>query len=292
MSERLSIIVPSCGRPTLAAALESIRAQPLWPGDEVLLITDGPVPWAARLFRRLGLPGRCRQMPPARDWGATQRNAGLALARGDYLLFQDDDDVYLPGALAAVRTALREAPGRPHVFRMRYAVTGAVLWHEPVLALGNVSTQMLAVPRRPDLVPWDPQHGHDYRFLKANLGLWPDGALVWRPEVVTLIRPHEAAVEPPRPESCPWRKAERGGAAWCELVRRFSGVTSRRLCRVAADACTACLRGPAPSPAQPGPVVASLVYAAAEEVLARGGVPGCSAKRAGQVQAWAEQHLG
>src|SRR5262245_34950248 len=108
-----SVIVPTCGRPSLAATLESLAGQ-LERGDEVLLIADGAQPEAERLWHRAGLPGRYRETAPTADWGASQRNLGLDLARGTYLLFMDDDDAYLPGALAVMRRAVEAAPDRPH----------------------------------------------------------------------------------------------------------------------------------------------------------------------------------
>src|SRR5262245_60390730 len=137
MSFRFSIIVPTCGRPSLQFTLQSIRNQELLAGDEILLVTDGAHPVAAELFRRSNLPGRCIQTERTDDFGGSQRNLGMRLARGDYLLFMDDDDKYTANAFALIRAALQTAPSRPHLFRMRYAVNNAILWTAPTLALGN-----------------------------------------------------------------------------------------------------------------------------------------------------------
>src|SRR5262245_51048996 len=134
-----SVIVPTCGRPSLAATLASLQGQ-LERGDEVLCIADGTQPEAERIWHRAGLPRRYRETAPTADWGASQRNQGLDLARGSHLLFMDDDDVYTPGALAVMRRAVEADPETPHIFRMRFATAawglpaGAVIWHTPDLA--------------------------------------------------------------------------------------------------------------------------------------------------------------
>src|SRR5205085_10755047 len=127
VSFRFSIIVPTCGRQSLRRTLQSIHSQALLDGDEVLLVADGPVPLAEELFAESGLPGRCLATPATRDFGGSQRNRGMDEARGDYLLFMDDDDVFTPCAIQTIRAALQEAPDRPHLFRMRYAASGRVL---------------------------------------------------------------------------------------------------------------------------------------------------------------------
>jgi hypothetical protein len=296
---RFSIIVPTWGRRSLERTLHSIAEQELAAGDEVLLVTDGSVPFAGELFSAAGLPGRCAATPATRDFGGSQRNHGMDLAHGDYLLFMDDDDAFTPGAFRTIRAALREAPVRPHLFRMRYAADGRVLWADRSLTLGNVSTQMIVLPNRPDLARWDSKHGHDYRFLRDNLPRWPAGSLVWREEVICLIRPRQspAVANPPRGplpvEECPYRSVmvAGDGRATCRLVEQILGAEDRRLSEVRRDACSACCAAPAPSPVEINPVVASLLYAATERIVEAGGVPGCSAGRAAGLQAWAELYL-
>lgn len=164
---RLSVIVPTTGRATLARTLDSIRAQ-LEPGDEVITIAD-----------RTG------------DWGATPRTEGMRKATGDYLMFMDDDDLYLPGAFAAVRAALAAAPGRPHLFGMRRgAPFHDVLPLREDVAIGNVSTQMIVAPNDPArLGTWGTRYEGDYDFISSTLALYPPDAVVWRPEVIAVWRP-------------------------------------------------------------------------------------------------------
>jgi hypothetical protein len=301
MHGRFSIIVPTCGRRSLARTLQSIADQALAAGDEVLLVTDGPQPSAADLFARSGLPGGCLQAPQSRDYGGTQRNRGMDEAAGDYLLFMDDDDIFTPQAFATIRAILRERPDRPHLFRMRYAADGRLLWARPELRPGNVSTQMMVYPNRPDLLRWDSKHGHDFRFIFNNQALWPPDSLVWRDEVIAVIRPHNAprdgepGVGPARITECFFREEVREEAgveiACCRLLEQISGVADAGWCAVRRDACESCCRTFPPSPAAPNPVVASLLYGLALRILENGGVPGCDPRRAAGLGSWAEAAL-
>lgn len=161
MTPRLTVIVASCGRPTLARTLDSVKPQ-LHRGDEVLVSVNNDCPW-----------------------GHAARNQLMLVARGNTLLFMDDDDVYLPGALSAVRAAVAAEPDRLHIFRMRYA-SGGELWTWPQVMQGNVSTQMIAVPNRPaDLGTWGTRYEGDLDFISST----KMGEPVWHEDVIALIRP-------------------------------------------------------------------------------------------------------
>lgn len=293
-----SIIIPTCGRVSLQHTLNSLRTQELLPGDEIIVVTDGPQPLAAELFRRAGLPGRCITTAATRDFGGTQRNHGMQLARGDYLLFMDDDDVYADGALTIIRAALREAPDRPHVFRMRYN-DGRFLWDTPRLELGNISTQMFVVPRHPSLTPWDSEHGHDFRFLQAN----QQPGLVWREEIIALIRPHESWGRPVSvhdqavqrtPDDCCFRSCigatEARALANCRLPAAILEAESLSH-YVPLEACEACCASWPSSTSVLNPVTATHLYSVTEQLIQHGGAPGCTVERAKLLQSWAEMCL-
>jgi GT2 family glycosyltransferase len=73
---RLSVVIPTIGRPTLAQVLERLRA----PGVEVIVVADanvGPLPEAALRATEPGAAGA--------------RNAGWRAASADVVLFTDDD---------------------------------------------------------------------------------------------------------------------------------------------------------------------------------------------------------
>jgi hypothetical protein len=111
----------------------------------------------------------------------------MTRARGDYLLFMDDDDCYTPGALDTIRSAIDNEPGRIHVFKMRYS-TGRELWDIPKLSEGNVGTPMFAVPRDHRLGSWPGSPVGDHKFI-ASTAANHEEPPVFHEEVVALIRP-------------------------------------------------------------------------------------------------------
>jgi hypothetical protein len=170
----ISFIVPTLGRPSLLATLKSIE---LWPGDELIVI--GNVKEATS--------GQTRYVPclPKGDWGHTERNLAMPMARGQYLAHIDDDDTFVPGTRALMEDAIRTAPGRPTIFRMRFP-NGIILWQEPVVRCGNLGTPCFLIPNRPTMLgKWGPAVGGDCQFLETSK--WRPEDYVWRPEIIALL---------------------------------------------------------------------------------------------------------
>jgi glycosyltransferase involved in cell wall biosynthesis len=166
-----SVIVPTRGRRSLAATLDSVAEQ-LEPGDEILV--------------------RCSDDD---EGGHKTRQSLLERAAGTHLVFIDDDDQVAHGALATMRRVAEQHPGRVAIFRMRY-LDGRVLWSDPVLRYRNVSTQMFLVPNLPDkLARWDDAEHHglaDWRFISKTVEL--QGEPLFRPEIVAHICSDRRAV--------------------------------------------------------------------------------------------------
>ena len=167
----LSVIVASSGRPTLARTIESVRSQ-MQSGDECLVSVNFDCPW-----------------------GHAARNQLMIAARGDALMFLDDDDVYVPGALAVVRDKFEQLPDVLHLFKMRYA-NGSELWSTRDIVCGNVSTQMVVVPRifivdddwHALFARWGhPKYEGDFDFIEEAHGEIED--VHWHEEVIALVRP-------------------------------------------------------------------------------------------------------
>lgn len=189
-----SIIVPTCGRPTLKRALDSAVGQ-LRAGDRVLVVGDGRQTDAERTCADYTRSVRYLEGPQTSCFGNRQRQLGMLRAWADYLLFLDDDDVFTPGALATVRDAIRLWPGRPMLFKF-IDRNGLVLWLRPEVLQGNVSTAQIVFPNRAEwLGEWGDRYEGDYDFIRSTLDKWPGGenAVVWRPNILTDCRKAVAA---------------------------------------------------------------------------------------------------
>jgi glycosyltransferase involved in cell wall biosynthesis len=185
MTPTFSFIVPTLGRPSLARALQSLDTQPLEPGDEILVVgayDAAPVALAhgARFLPHLA----------AGDDGYTERAYGMAHAVDTHLAFLDDDDEYLPGAVAAMRAQIAAAPDRPHLFRM-IAPWGETLWRRlGVYRRGDFGGAQFVTPNDPArLGTYSQAYEADYDFIMSTLELYPPGALVWSDTVTYRCAP-------------------------------------------------------------------------------------------------------
>ncbi len=103
-----TVVIPTHRRPALLRqALESVAAQTLPPAEVIVVDDSGDDETRAVVA---GFPG-CRYAVNDRGrGGAGARNAGAALASGDWLAFLDDDDLWLPRKLEAVASAMASGP--------------------------------------------------------------------------------------------------------------------------------------------------------------------------------------
>lgn len=162
----LSVIIPTVGRPELAETVASMIGQ-LATGDEVVIRHND-----------------------YGDWGMRARTEAMKVASGNYLMFMDDDDYYLPGAFAAVRAAIAAHPGMPLLFRMqRLFPFNDVLWRDKRAAYGNVSTQMFVTPNiKSRLGKWGNRYEGDLDFIQSTLALYPANSVVWCEDVIATWR--------------------------------------------------------------------------------------------------------
>ena len=104
----VSVITPTCGRlETLKEAIASVDTQSYdhW---EHLIVSDGHFPSLQQLKTSNSEPRRRYFSTPAiRHFGNHQRNVGIFNARGEYLVFLDDDNVLYPEALATMLSGFR-----------------------------------------------------------------------------------------------------------------------------------------------------------------------------------------
>jgi glycosyltransferase involved in cell wall biosynthesis len=134
------------------------------------------------------------------DWGDSARNSAIARATGTHLVFMDDDDEFVPGALASMRGFAERHEGRIGIFRQRrilYGHGGKVrvdeTWQDP--DLDQTASPMYCVPNLPAKVgrfrgpPEAPRRG-DVAFIRETVAL--QGEPVWREEVTSIVRPERS----------------------------------------------------------------------------------------------------
>ena len=106
----LSVVIPTRNRAHLVGeAIESALNQR--PGQvEVIVVDDGSTDDTAKVITEtFGSRIRLLRTPERRGAGAA-RNAGLRVARGEFIAFLDDDDLWLQGKLEAELKALERFP--------------------------------------------------------------------------------------------------------------------------------------------------------------------------------------
>ncbi|MQA88134.1 MAG: glycosyltransferase [Streptosporangiales bacterium] len=110
MKPTVTVVVPTRNRPhLLREALASIAAQDLPPGGvEATVVNDGGVDVTAVIndATARGLPVRVLTIPRRRGLPAA-RNLGIDAARGEFVAFLDDDDIFLPSHLRVALTTLK-----------------------------------------------------------------------------------------------------------------------------------------------------------------------------------------
>jgi glycosyltransferase involved in cell wall biosynthesis len=106
----ITVVIPTFNhRDYISATLASVFSQTL-ADYEVIVINDGSPDDTAEIVRPLAEVGRIRYLEHANRGEAAARNLGLAEARGRYVAFLDDDDLWPPDKLAWQARALADVP--------------------------------------------------------------------------------------------------------------------------------------------------------------------------------------
>ncbi len=123
-SPRFSVIVPTYGRARfLEQAVDSVFAQTVTDLECIVVDDAGPTPVTLADDPRLRVIRRSENGGPA-----ASRNTGLAEAKGEFVAFLDDDDLFTPDRLSIALEGLAGAPlatcwnrsmdANPHAGRM------------------------------------------------------------------------------------------------------------------------------------------------------------------------------
>ncbi|WP_368178538.1 glycosyltransferase family 2 protein [Aeromonas sp. R7-1] len=95
----LSVIIPTCNRNnTLPRAIYSVLSQNVT-GLEVIVVNDTDTPVSNEILNIAKSYPLTFATNPGKHGAAGTRNYGVSIAKGKYITFLDDDDIYLPGRL-------------------------------------------------------------------------------------------------------------------------------------------------------------------------------------------------
>ena len=139
-----STIIPTIGRTALRRAVRSVLEQNFSHADyEIIVVNDSGSPLLNEEWQH---SPQVKVVNTVRVERCVARNAGAAIARGQYLHFLDDDDWLLPGALNAFWKLSQQKPD------VSWLYGGTVLYdrdEQPVIDLihhlqGNCFTQVMA----------------------------------------------------------------------------------------------------------------------------------------------------
>lgn len=162
--------------------------------DEVLVVgdtTDGPLEETEKLVASFGPHARYLACPPTEhSWGHREINFGIANAKGQWLGFNDDDDVWTPGAIGVMRQAV-SVSDRPILFRF-LTYHGFVVWTSRLAFMQDqIGGHCIVCPNVPGKVgTWTDRYQGDWDFIEETVNRYGGPSqIIWREEVIALGRP-------------------------------------------------------------------------------------------------------
>lgn len=179
----LSIVIPTAGRDSLPPLVHGLLGQ-AESRDEIIIVGDGPQPRMRKAMSGLDPRVRYFEFGPSRCGGYPQRNAGMGVCAGEYILSLNEDDKPDASMLSIVKRAVEETPGRPLIFRIEHP--NKIMWCFREMKPRNVTSSMFVVPNVPErLGRWGRHVDGDYDFIKSTIERYPQGAsaIVWRREI-------------------------------------------------------------------------------------------------------------
>ena len=110
---KVSVIIPNFNRETLIGdTLSNLLAQTA-PPEEIIVVDDGSTDGSVSVIRSFG--SKIKLIQQANQGPGAARNAGLRIATGDFIQFQDSDDLYSLNKLK-VQTELLKQTGADIAF--------------------------------------------------------------------------------------------------------------------------------------------------------------------------------
>jgi len=131
VSQMISAIIPAYNAAAhIADCIRSVLDQ-AGPAAEIIVVNDGSTDGTMQVLE--GFHDRIRFLDQPNRGAAAARNAGLRIARGDYVAFLDADDTWLPGKSELQLDFLREHPEISLVFSDEEEINGSRIVHHSYL---------------------------------------------------------------------------------------------------------------------------------------------------------------
>lgn len=137
-SPLVSVIIPCYNSAAhITDAINSVFAQD-YPNIEVIVVDDGSTDNSIDILRQFGDKIVVQQQ--ANQGPAAARNAGMRLAKGEFIAFIDSDDLWLPGKLTAQISYLQQHP------KVGLCYCGWAILHDGT-SLEQIAAQLADAPK-------------------------------------------------------------------------------------------------------------------------------------------------
>ena len=200
MVPTLCVIIPTAGRQSLRRTLDSIAPQVL-AGDGCIVVGDvfdGPLPQTEAICREYDFVRYVEYAWTGHMFGHPQFEYGQSLVTQDWIVGQDDDDIFTADAFAAIRAAIAYAEEpRPLLFRFKSYFDGLVFWHTPGpewVRPGHIGGHCLCLPNVAGKIGLRARDGtyryeSDYDWVADTLKKWEPVEPLWCNHVISIARP-------------------------------------------------------------------------------------------------------
>jgi cellulose synthase/poly-beta-1,6-N-acetylglucosamine synthase-like glycosyltransferase len=186
----ISIIIPTKGRVSLAAAILSALSQ-IDEHDEIIVVSDGYIELPDKVVAHFNLisklpPIRLIVGPTTTTWGYgyPQKLFGIKKATKDMIMLLNDDDSLAPRAIINIKETATLNPNRPIIGLMFDYSDSGVYGKDHKIEYCHCSDVMLIVPNVPEkLGTYTEGSDRDILYVQDTLKYYPDGP-VWLDEII------------------------------------------------------------------------------------------------------------
>jgi glycosyltransferase involved in cell wall biosynthesis len=102
----ISVVIPTIGRATLRAAIDSVLRQSMVP-DEIVVVNDSPSQSSVTSMLAVEV---VEEFTGGSRGPSAARNQGVARAQGDYIAYLDDDDLWFPHHIESAMQSFARSP--------------------------------------------------------------------------------------------------------------------------------------------------------------------------------------